>query len=45
MHLDISVFRNVRLDLGNRSAVEREMWELENKKTLLETWYRNKKNL
>ena len=25
MYLDISVFRNVRLDLGNRSAVERDV--------------------
>lgn len=38
MYLDISVFRNVRLDLGNRSAAAREIWKLENKKTLLEIW-------
>lgn len=25
MHLDISVLRNVRLDLGNRPAVERDL--------------------
>ena len=45
MYLDISVFRNVRLDHGNRSAVEREIWEFENKKTLLEIWCRSKRNL
>lgn len=34
MYLDISVIRSMRVDFGNRSVVEIQMWELQNKKNL-----------